>query len=369
MGCTSRCPKRLYSRRGGLAARTPSVAYNYINNNLLLNAWRNGEIVRCLLYSRAGYQSALDELLMDGFSHVVLHRWLDASQRMNRNFRDVQPAYEDNFVAIYRVRDLNSECDSSALLNLDARSSISGILPEEVLLPARGLAVLSIHQASGAESALTRYYAATLEQSRNYMHLGGAEQYTALSNIDDLDSSLTSKSVILLAFDPQDVDLGLLDTFRGRIARQLKFCGRVREIDDAIIEYFFLPDFPCELAIDSDPHEIQYDNGLQLGNLLFDEDEETLDLHFMWTSLEPDTHAFSIQVYDEEDSKAFGQDFVISPEALAHHQIDISSLGLGDYVVKLIVYDYDSGVSIGGTLTDSSSHFERELEITRLTID
>ena len=89
----------------------------------------------------------------------------------------------------------------------------------------------------------------------------------------------------------------------------------------------------------------------------------------MWTSLAPDTHAFSIQVYDEGDSKVFGQDFVISPEALAHHQIEISSLGLGDYVVKMIVYDYATGASIGGTVTDSGSRFTRELEIAQISLE
>ena len=58
-----------------------------------------------------------------------------------------------------------------------------------------------------------------------------------------------------------------------------------------------------------------------------------------------------------------------SGSACASSKLDISSLGLGEYVVKMIVYDYATGASIGGTVTDSGSRFERELEITRLTIE
>ena len=86
----------------------------------------------------------------------------------------------------------------------------------------------------------------------------------------------------------------------------------------------------------------------------------------MWTTLPREPHAFSIQVFDTDDNRALGKDNVIGLEPTAHHVIDISSLDSGDYVLKMIVYNFDTGISVSGTAARSGLNFTRELEFARI---
>ena len=126
--------------------------------------------------------------------------------------------------------------------------------------------------------------------------------------------------------------------------------------------------YSCDLAITDNPLEIHYDNNIQLGNLLPIQNEDALDLYFLWKRLPQDSHSFSIQFFDADGNKALGQDFVIGLEPLAHHRINMSALEPGDYQVKLIVYNFETRVSVPGTVISADAHFDRELEIMRLTI-
>ena len=95
--------------------------------------------------------------------------------------------------------------------------------------------------------------------------------------------------------------------------------------------------------------------------------EGVLDLHLLWTSLPVDAYSYSIQLIDDVGTRALGEDFVIGLEPLAHHRIDTSSLTAGDYLVKMILYDYESGASVSGIVVTSQSRFERAHEIAKIT--
>ena len=94
----------------GLATRTPPSAYNYIKDNLVLNAWHNRESLICTEENRNNYLAAVAQLWEDGFSHVVLHYSLLKPDTIEDSFSDLDPDYEDEFVAVYRLTILPEAC-------------------------------------------------------------------------------------------------------------------------------------------------------------------------------------------------------------------------------------------------------------------
>ena len=108
-----------YPQVEGLATRTPPDAYAYIKENYLLNAWHTKSSVQCMSH-QAKYLSALNNLALnnlidDGFSHIILHhsskaRWVHGQFPISESFIDAPPSYEDEFAAIYRLEDLRGSC-------------------------------------------------------------------------------------------------------------------------------------------------------------------------------------------------------------------------------------------------------------------
>ena len=93
----------------GLASRTPPKAYASIESNALLASWREGHGLDCEA-DREGYEAALEGLLDDGFSHLLLHFGREEPAAIVTSLEGVSPAYADDFVTIYRVDDLGQAC-------------------------------------------------------------------------------------------------------------------------------------------------------------------------------------------------------------------------------------------------------------------
>ena len=99
-----------YPQVEGLASRTLPKAYQYIENNLLLNAWFSNRSIQCTLSNQGEYLLVLDDLADDGFSHIVFHHSLRYAGYLSRSFLDALPSYEDEFTSIYRLEDLRGIC-------------------------------------------------------------------------------------------------------------------------------------------------------------------------------------------------------------------------------------------------------------------
>ena len=100
-----------YPQVEGLATRTPPAAYAYINDSLLLAAWNEQTSIQCSPENREAYLSALNRLLDDGFSHIVLHQTqLAEASEIPDSFLNAPPSYEDEFAVIYRLEDLRGGC-------------------------------------------------------------------------------------------------------------------------------------------------------------------------------------------------------------------------------------------------------------------
>ena len=362
-----------YPQVEGLASRTPAAAYNYIEDNFLLSAWRAGQSVVCLPGNQLEYSAAHDQLLGDGFTHIIFHGDLYPGESIAASFVNVPAAYKDQFVSIYRVKDLHKSCELWALLGQSALPHLQR-LDQSVLVPEQGVSILSVHPFETVTGVAARTYTAVLTSSHGYTPLSAedvlvdGDPYTDQGR-NELSTVLDANSIIVLVYDPQETDAKTADDYRSWLARVFNSCGRVADTADTVIEYFLRHGFPCEIARIEESIAVDYDNGTQLGNLLSERDGSFLDIYFLWKRLPTESHSLSIQFFDGAGSKLHGQDFVIGREPLAHHRVDLSSLPLGEYSAKLIVYNFDTGRSVSGSLLHSQTRFDRELEFTAVTVE
>lgn len=348
----------------GLTGRTPPAAYDTIDVNFLLSAWRGGDSAHCFPPHQSIYIDALNQLRDDGFTHVVWHHWIREDASIASSFIDAQSAYSDDYARVFRLEDLRQNCDLPNSVSPAALEHLRSIKSSPAIVPQSGSAILSILPAAGQNNAalfgLRQYASLTLAD-------GGVARQTGAEDEADVDRLLAGNSVILLVYNPGTSEADAIANYRAWLADRFQSCRRLSETEDAIVEYFLDAAFPCELAFSAAPLAVRYDNGIQLGNLLAQVRDGALDLHLLWTRPPVDAHAFSIQFIDADGARAGGEDFVIGLEPLAHHRIDTSSLTAGDYQVKMILYDYGSGASVSGTVSASQARFDRALEITNMT--
>ena len=99
-----------YPQTEGAISRTPDSAYDYIRSNYVLNGWYNQREVTCGDENRISYLTALGRLEDDGFSHVVFYRDFYDWQDISDSFLTARSSYSDDYVSIYRMRDLRESC-------------------------------------------------------------------------------------------------------------------------------------------------------------------------------------------------------------------------------------------------------------------
>ena len=94
----------------GLASRTPPEAYAYIGSNLLLEAWRNNRSIDCSQENLKEYLAAVNQLEIDGFSHIILHVQRPNAENIAASFPRNEQVYQDGFVKIFRLENLGESC-------------------------------------------------------------------------------------------------------------------------------------------------------------------------------------------------------------------------------------------------------------------
>ncbi len=357
-----------YAHAEGLAARTPPQAYKTIHGNLILKAWGEGIDIQCSPLMQDDYLAALAELSEVGFTHIALHRWGGLAEDLpaiSASFEHVPPAHTGEYATLYRLPDLHASCDYAAgLLHPSAALLLQRLLPVTPM-PKQSTAVLSLRPAaSGTDADLPPALLADAENVHE-LHFASASAPAADALWHEW---LAAKSEVLLVYDPEQTEAALLETYRGWLDKHLRVCGQLDEAEGARVEYYLREGFPCDLALAGQPLTVEYDNGIRLGNLVWEKEENRLQLYFLWQVLPGDAHkrpqAASLQLFDAAGARMLPPgDFVIGLEPLRQREIDISALPPGQYHLKLIVYDYESGRSTSGTVLASGASFARELEI------
>ena len=361
-----------YPQVEGLSGRTPPSAYAYIDGNHLLDAWRGGAGARCFPPHESIYLAALEQLLGDGFTHVVWHHWLRPDWAISGSFAYVSSAYSDEYVSVYRLRDFRQNCELADSVSRPVLGLLRRLEGSTVIVPQQGSAILSMLPTADASPSAEKTTAGMFGM-RGYSSLSLMDGRVVLpgfpqSDAPDTEDLLAGNSLVLLAYDGLEASAEVIAGYRAWLADRFKSC---RQIDEAgaVVEVFLEAAFACDLAIAAQPLAVDYANGIQLGNLLFDIQDEQAELQLLWTRLPEEAHSISIQFMDADGARAAGQDFVIGLEPLAAYRIDLSSLPAGEYRVKLILYDFATGVSVPGMEMASQARFERALEIARFGVE
>ena len=362
-----------YPQVEGSVNRLLPEAYAYINSNLLLSHWREGESIHCLPANQKDYEAALDRLLDDGFTHVINH---DADMRRpeSYSFASVPSSYADDYVTIYRVADLRHSCANSAIHEQTTVPALIDLALTAEVAPDPDVTVLSAHPTQRIDEEQFAYLASVLDHWGDFAHVHGGEGQLAVQSsrdkYKDLNAVVASAQMILRLQDERLAESEALKPLEALLGNNYRSCGRVIEPSRSIAEYFIASEFPCEIMASDAQYSVLYENGLKLENALIDSRERDLDLYLYWKNrpVEDEIYAYSIQVVDAAGDKARQEDLVIGHSPLFHHHLDKSVLRAGDYVVNLIVYDFYSGDTVAGAEIGSQSPPDRQLALTRFTI-
>lgn len=362
-----------YPQVEGSVNRLLPEAYAYINSNLLLSRWREGESIHCLPTNQHDFESALARLLEDGFTHVILHRD-DLRRPEVHSFASVPASYEDSYVVIYRVADLRQSCANSAIHAQTTVPPLIDLALSAEVVPDPDVAVLSAHPRRRMDEEQFAYFKSVFDRWGDFAHVYGVDGELGIQSsrdkFKDLNALAASTQMILRLKDPAQAETEALKPMEALLGSNYRSCGTVIETSRSIAEFFIASGFPCEIMASDSPFSVMYENGLKLENALINSRERDLDLYLYWKNrpVEDEIYAYSIQVVDAAGDKARQEDLVIGHSPLFHHHLDKSGLSAGDYLVNLIVYDFHSGDTVAGAEIGSRSAPDRQLALTRFTI-
>ena len=185
------------------------------------------------------------------------------------------------------------------------------------------------------------------------------ETYGAADDL--LEASLKDSEEVYLLYEGPDGE-GAAPRAQAALG-PFELCERLDYDDGSVIERYISRDFDCALFTASDRLQVEYDNGARLEHVLLESNQDVLDSQFLWRNLPSEPHSISLQVFDDAGARVLGQDALIGGRSLARHRLDISALAPGNYAVKLIVYNFQTGQSVSGKLGETSVRFDRALEI------
>ncbi|MCY4536952.1 MAG: hypothetical protein OXE52_01845 [Chloroflexi bacterium] len=361
-----------YPHVEGVAGRTPKAAYGYINNNLLLSAWTANKSIRCGLSNQSQYLAALDALLADGFTHIVMHSKAFFASNVEDSFAFAEAAFQNEYAAVYRLVDLRGSCPDE-MPGHEAAAHLKEFFSLSAPIPKRNESILSLHPHRLLGSKLFSFYDRQAAKWKSLIHIAGdARGQIQIQSSDarssDKDSIGNRNSIVWLVYDPQETDLRSVPAYNDWFIKEYRQCERAHNSFHIRVELYIRRLFSCDLVDADTSLAVRYDNGIQLANRLYSVTNKELHVYLWWSEPRSGDHAYSIQVYDSEGVKVAQVDQVIRYDPLAYRRIDISQLRPGDYSARLIVYHVDSRKSQPGTIMQNQHSFRRELEIAHFTV-
>ena len=279
-----------------------------------------------------------------------------------------------SFAVFYQSDDL-LVATGARIQNLDKVPRYQDFLYEADSLPGYHELILSLHPDTPITvRKILDYYRKTLTRWSHVVHIamneaGEAIVQSGLSTYANLDAIAANANGIWLIYNPQQTDPSAMPVYSDRLLDHFKPCQRFLEKPDTIIEYLVKRAFPCELITDANPFAIHYEGGTQLANYKVESSPESLAFYFWWRQTIGKDYSLSLQVFDAEGNKALWLDAVISGEPLDQFSFDVSELAGGEYVVKLIVYDFAAKASQSGLVLARQQRFNRDIELLRFAVD
>lgn len=191
---------------------------------------------------------------------------------------------------------------------------------------------------------------------------------SSLSTYASPEAIIENSQGIWVIHNPELVSDSALETDFGWFTQQFRFCNRYLEKPKSIIDFYLKSSIPCEIVTDEQPLAIRYDNGTELGNLIYDLNADSLTVFVRWISTIDKAYSFTLQIFDGGERKMAQFDKVISGDPIDIASFNLSDFPGGDYVVKFIVYDFESKASQPGAVTSDGQAFERDVNILQFSV-
>lgn len=147
-----------------------------------------------------------------------------------------------------------------------------------------------------------------------------------------------------MIYNPQRADFESTDLHRNWLTRHFKSCKRYIERAESIIDVYVKHAIPCQLVADEEPLAVQYESGTQLANVEHAVSENELVIYLWWRHTIEAEYSLSLQLYDDQANKVDQLDAVIAEAPIDVFAFDISALSAGEYMMQLIVYDFESKI-------------------------
>ncbi len=362
-----------YPSAEGAISRTPDAAFDYIYANPILSAWHADRPVICGFNNQDEYLTALGQLEADGFTHVVFHRRQRDANMIATSFIGADPAYSDEYANIYRIGAFKDSCPGNLipLKMSEARAAKTLLLPS--VIHERHGTVLGFQGDLPADERYLRYISlATFDQkSLVSISIGENGETAALSSNElfhELDAISTVNDAIWLLNNPLQTDFQQLGIYVNWFAKEYRFCQRYLDEESGTIDLYVRPQIPCDAVEIYGGEEILYDNGIRLINFAFDVEPEQLTFYLSWMTLLDQTFSFSIQILDAQGDRVLQYDNTIVRQPVSMHQVEHALPRGSELTAVLIVYDYDTGKSEGGTVLSTMEHFEREVAVGKIKL-
>ena len=233
--------------------------------------------------------------------------------------------------------------------------------------------VVSVHADTPLQFKQFDFYAGKLKRFFALIHMwinesGELETQHNDTRYPDLESLADWEYPIWLVFNPAQTDFAAMAVYDDSVRRYFQHCRRFVETDDAIVDMLLAQAILCDLFTAEQPLELIYDGGNHLENIATELQADELRVSFLWAKIVQNEYAFSIQIFDDARPTGLQHDDVISGTPVSNFALDISALPAGDYRVILIVYGFLNGESQAGAFAGSQERFQREVEVTRITI-
>ena len=353
-----------YPQVEGYLSRTPSSAYEYIGANFLLSAWHSQRPMHCEMTEKEAFLSGLAQLEEDGFSHVVYHRDLHNAQALSESFGNILPAYRDRFVFIFRLSDLRDGCPEE----LSARHHFTRVFADALKRSPAGHETLVLFPPTPEVSDhFMRYLRHFDPIDKNIVAIAtDAQGQVDIWSTTSIDPERQNAVWVLkdqLGFAPEPTDANF-----AWFLQRFKFCEQIYVDSTVAVDLYVKLNIPCTALDSSSALEIHYLDGVRLHNAYTEVDSDRARFYFAWTRSATKHYSFSIQLFDEEGQRALQRDSVIQSELLTSVEIETAQLPQGLYVVKLIVYEFDTGKSQPGTVQATMQRFEREFDLAKIEL-
>jgi len=235
-------------------------------------------------------------------------------------------------------------------------------------------AILSFHPTEPLNWRNRVYYNGVLYKWRGLIHFSYDETGELLIQRDDdlprAPAELARRlDAVWVIHNPQRVDLLAMEIYTDWFLQHYLPCKRFLDSDDSVIEYFVSKRINCEQRVDIPPLAINYDNGMKLSDVVQVIEADKIRIDIWLLQVQNDNYALSLQIFARDGTKAEPQlDAVITSRGLQTFSLDISSLPAGDYSVRLIVYDRQTGKSQPGSFLYGGERIERSVEVARFSV-